>query len=77
MLAYCKSLRDSCHQRLGSHSRHLVIAAVFTLAVSRIAIGIVFAAVGFAAIGGTTVTVRAEVGFRGLQRSDWRSCHLN
>ena len=77
MLAYCKSLRDSCRRRLDSHSGHSVIAAVSTLAVSRIAIRIIIAAGGFAAIGSIAVTVRAEVGFRGLQRSGWRSCHLN
>ncbi len=77
MLAYCKSLRDSCRRRLGSHSGHLVIATVSALAVGRIAIGIVIAAVGSAAIGCIAVTVRAEVSFRELQRSGWRSCHLN
>ena len=77
MLAYCKSLRDSCHRRLGSHSGQWVIAAVSTLAVRRIAIGIVIATVEFAVIVGIAVTVRAEVGFRGSQRSGWRSCHLN
>ena len=69
MLAYCKSLRDSCHRRLSSHSGHSAIATVSTLAVGRIAIRIVIAAVGFAAIGGIAVTVRVEAGFRGSQRS--------